>query len=175
MAAWEQIQMVGGESTLEIQGFKELVDTFENLPDAHQKKIIKMAFRKGANVFKKQVAALTPARAKKMNKALSVKAKGNVITAGYFANKGVYVNNRGTSWDLYQLMYWFNYGTLTRRDTAHNFTRPRAKVSVNWLGGIKPRKFVESAWTASQTTVQKAVNDTLVSETEKEMLKNVVK
>lgn len=148
--------MKGAGFTLE--GHNELKQIFRDFPEYGYRKPVMAAFRKAAKPVVSAMASNLPSELKKMKKILKTtagKGKSLTMSVGFKGGLGMYQNRRGQMWDPWQLIYWFNYGTLSNRLGTHDFKTPRKSKSSGRKGGIKPGLFVEKAWEDSKGAAQK--------------------
>ncbi len=134
------------------------------------------SFMKGAAQARKELKNSTPATLAKFNETLQtkkLKPKDGIlqVMVGYFGRKVNYVNRRGVKWDAYFMLYWANYGTLSKRASDHSFQFGRKKVSADHKGGINPLKFFDKAADSAMDTAFTAIDQA----TEKELYKQVAK
>jgi len=161
-----------------LTGTENLKRMFSQFPERGYRKPVIAAFRKAADPVKKAMISNLPANLKVLKKAVKIKpGKGKSLTlaVGFYANQGVYRNSRGQQWDPYQLAYWHNYGTLSRRTSGHTFVKPRGKLSAHKKGGITPGLFVERAWNEASGQAQKIFETTLDTEVTKFFEKEAAK
>jgi hypothetical protein len=134
------------------------------------------SFMKGAAVARKELKNNTPPALAKFNETLQtkkLKPKDGIlqVMVGYFGRKVNYVNRRGVKWDAYFMLYWANYGTLSKRASDHPFQFGRKKVSADHKGGISPLKFFDKAADSVMDTAFAAIDQAA----EKELYKQVAK
>ena len=132
------------------------------------------SFMVGAILARRLLKSSTPANLSKFNETLAtkkLKPKDGIIQVmvGYFGRKLNYVNRRGVKWDAYFMLYWANYGTMSKRASDHAFQFGRKKVSASKLGGINPLKFFDKA---ADSVLEPAFN-AIDQAAEKELYKQV--
>jgi len=161
--------------TLEFSGTENLQQIFNKLPAQYAKKPVQAAFRKGAAPFIKSLKSTMPPALKKVSKAIGIKnGKGPYISAGIQAKKiGIKLND-GNTYDAYFPLYWSNYGTLTRRDTSHQFKNKIKASSSKRKGGIRPLLFVERSWEQTKQQAESIISKELVTQTEKFLQKYAI-
>lgn len=148
--------MSGANFTL--TGTENLKRIFQEFPEGGYRKPVMNAFRKAAKPVAAAMASNLPASLKGLKKIIKIKpgkGKSMTLSVGFTGGMSTYRNSRGQDMDAYNLVNWFNYGTLANRLSSHQFQSPRRKVSASWSGGIKPGQFVEKAWEASKGEAQK--------------------
>lgn len=148
--------MTGADFTL--TGHAELKQIFREFPEYGYRKPVMAAFRKAAKPVSKAMSGNLPSFLKSTRKIIKVtpgKGKSITMSVGFKGMQGMYKNRRGQMWDPYQLVYWFNYGTLANRLGTHTFKTPRKSKSAGRKGGIKPGLFVEKAWEDSKGDAQR--------------------
>lgn len=130
-------------ASIQFTGTENLEQIFTGLPVQYRKPVLQKIFAKAASKF---VTA-----AKREFNGSTKKALGTVQgkSAEYPATYAGLVRKGGNSWE-YQRAYWRNFGTLSRRDPNHAFTKPRRRSSANWKGGIEATQAVGRAWEANQ-------------------------
>ena len=138
------------KSNIQFTGAENLTEIFEKLPLEYRKPVMQKIFSKASAKF------LTAAR-REFNGSTK-KAIGTVQgkSAEYPATYAGLVRRGGNSWE-YQRAYWRNFGTLSRRDPNHSFTKPRRKKTANWQGGIKQSNAVGKAWEANQAEAARVI------------------
>jgi hypothetical protein len=164
-------------SAFTIQGIDNLKRIFADFPEKAYRKPVIAGFRKAAEPVKKAMAETLPSNLKSLRKAIKIRpGKGRSLTlaVGFYANQGIYRNTRGQQWDPYQLVYWHNYGTLSKRASSHTFKMPVRKKSAG-RNGITPGLFVERAWEQAEPQVQKIFESTLETEITKFFEKEAAK
>jgi hypothetical protein len=146
-----------------LKGTDNLIKIFREYPERGYRKPVMAGFRKAAEPVRKAMISAVPSVIDPTKKAIKIKAaKGGALflAVGAFSKQGLYRNRRGQMWDPYQLLYWFNYGTLSNRFSGHNFVKARKTGSAKWRGGIMPGLFMENAWEQTQGEAQKIFEDT---------------
>lgn len=116
-----------------------------------------------------------PPALKKVSKAIAIKnGKGATISAGIQSKIiGIQLNDKNT-YDAYFPLYWSNYGTLTRRDTTHQFKNKIKAQSANRRGGVRPLLFVERSWEQTKAQSEQIIQKELVTQTEKFLKKYAI-
>lgn len=167
--------MAKNSVTIEFTGAENLQQIFNKLPGQYSKKPVQAAFRKGAAPFIKTLRSNIPPRLKKVSKAISIKnGKGAYITAGIQSKIiGIQLNDKNT-YDAYFPLYWSNYGTLTRRDSSHQFKNKIKDRSAKRRGGIRPLLFVERSWEQTKQQAETIIQKELVTQTEKFLQKHSI-
>lgn len=153
-----------------LTGTENLKQIFRQFPEGGYRKPIIAGFRKAAKPVADAFAAALPSDLRKLKKIIKIKpgkGKSMTLSVGFTGGISTYRNSRGQDWDPWQLVYWFNYGTLANRLASHQFKTPRRKVSAARSGGIRPRQFVEAAWENSKDEAQR----TFETEVDKEIIK----
>lgn len=152
-----------------MEGVEQFRQVLAEFPEKAYRKPISKAMKAAAVPVRTEMSNSLPSSIRKAKKILKVKAskRGLVVTTGFTGGLGMYENHRGQLFDPYQLVYWFNYGTLASRLSSHSFKNPRKRKSAAWSGGIIPSGFVESAWERSQKSAEKIFEDTFQKEIQK--------
>lgn len=161
-----------------LTGDKELLKMFKDFPEGGYRKPILASFRKAAVPVKKAMIAGLPPNIAAMKKAIKVvpyKGKDPELGVGAFKKGMMYQNRRGQNWNPYMLIYWFNYGTLSKRASDHQFLKARTKKSSGWKGGIEAGKFIEKAWESNKDQALKIFEETVDKEIVKFFEKYAVK
>ena len=157
-------------SDFTIDGTDNLKRIFNELPEMGYHQPVKAAFRKAAKPVSKAMAGNLPPSLSSIRKIIKTKpgrGKSMTLSVGFTAGISKFVNRRGQAWDPWQLIYWFNYGTLANRFASHNFKAARRGKTASYSGGIRPGLFVEKAIEQSMPKAQK----TFEQEFEKEFTK----
>lgn len=120
---------------MKIEGTKEACDFLAAYP-RETKRIVSNALRYAVNPVAKKVKSAVPFP--KWQSLVKVKAKESKLSGRVYAVAGMLDNGQATTQggihDWYKA-YWYNYGTLQRRDPSHKYDRaPRGKKSRNKLG-----------------------------------------
>lgn len=147
---------------MDISDAEQLVSFLETLPSKVAKKPLVAILRKGANEVKKELRRELPSNLKKFKTIIGAKAtRGNYagLTVGYYGKKVYFVNRRGVKWDSYMMVYWANYGTLSKRDASHKFKKSRRAVSARWKGGIRSNNFVERGMERGTPKAEKKIEE----------------
>lgn len=122
------------------------------------------ALSSGATEPKKGVRNAMPASLKKFKTILKHKRVKNstlpMVEVGFFGKVMQYVNRRGVQWDAFMILYWHNYGTLSKRDSGHSFDRARKKKTANWRGGTSASHFWENGIAGTE---DKALDKTAIA------------
>jgi hypothetical protein len=148
--------MTGSSFTL--TGTENLKRIFQEFPEGGYRKPVMASFRKAAKPVAEAMANSLPSNIKGLKKIIKIttaKGKSLFLSVGFKGGISTYRNSRGQDWDPWQLVYWFNYGTLANRLVSHQFKTPRRKASASRSGGIRPGRFVEEAWENSKGKAQK--------------------
>jgi len=133
-------------SNFTLSGTENLTRIFGDFPEEGYRKPMIRAFRKAAVPVRKAMISNLPSELKGLSKVFAIRTyKGSEpeVGIGVFRGEKTFVNSRGIGWNPWQIIYWFNYGTLANRLAGHSFSRPRGKKTATWKGGIKPTQFVE--------------------------------
>ena len=122
---------------MKIEGTKEACDFLAAYP-RETKRIISNALRYAVSPVAKKVKGAVPGDFPQWKSLVRVKAKQSKLTGRIYAVAGMLDNGQATTpggiSDWYKA-YWYNYGTLQRRDPSHKYDRaPRGKKSRNKLG-----------------------------------------
>lgn len=153
-----------------LTGTENLRQIFRQFPEGGYRKPVVAGFRKAAKPVADAFANSLPGDLKKLKKIIKIrpgKGKSITLSVGFTGGISTYRNSRGQDWDPWQLVYWFNYGTLANRLASHQFKTPRRKASATRSGGIKPGQFVEVAWENSKGEAQRVFE----TEVDKEITK----
>lgn len=153
----------------------QLVNFFEEVGPRFAKKAIVPILRKGATPLKAELRNALPSNLKKFKAILAAKttrSKTPSLSVGFRGRKVRYQNRRGVTWDAYQLVYWHNYGTLSRRDSSHTFSKTRRRVSAKWKGGLQAKNFVEKGMQAGLPKAEKKMLEEFDNEINKWANKN---
>jgi hypothetical protein len=155
-----------------LTGSENILRIFRDFPEMGYRKPIITGFRAASEPVRKAMISGLPSELAKLRKVIKGKpgkGKNPSFATGAFGRQGMYKNRRGQLWDPYQLIYWFNYGTLSKRYAGHDFVKARKPISAKWRGGLIPGLFMERAWEQTQGEAQKIIEDTFDKEAVKFM------
>ena len=161
--------------TIEFTGVENLQQIFNKLPEQYAKKPVQAAFRKAAKPFIAAVKSNLPSRLSSLAKIINVvNNKGAGITAGVLSKKGMVTLKDGRDYDAFFPVYWNNYGTYSRRDSSHKFSKARKAKTSSRRGGIVPLRFVEKSWEQTKAQAEEITQKELVTQTEKFLQKYAI-
>jgi hypothetical protein len=166
------------DANFTLTGTDNLLKIFREYPEMGYRKPVIAGFRQAAIPVKKAMISNLPSALSPLKKIIKIKpgrGKSMTLAVGAYGRQGMYRNSKGQMWDPWQILYWHNYGTLSRRAASHTFITPRKKVSMNRSGGIAPGLFFEKAWEQSQGEAQKKFEETVDKEVMKFLEKNAAK
>lgn len=148
-----------------LEGMVKLNRILKGLPERVQKKPLQNVFRKATKPLLSEIRAGAPVATGNTRKnARVINGKGANIKIG-FKGGGSYMPS-------YMKAYWSAYGTMENRDPLHRFSEKR-KSKTRWRsGGIRPSRFVESAWEKTKDTVTKNINQNIIHDLEAWMKKH---
>jgi len=161
-----------------LDGTSNLKSIFSELPEKGYRQPVITAFRKAAKPVATAMANSLPSSLKALKKIIKTKpGKGKSLTlsVGFTGGISKFTNRRGQQWDPWQLVYWFNYGTLANRLSSHSFKTPRRKKTASYAGGIEAGTFVEKAIEQSMPSAQKVFETEFEKEITKFFEKNAAK
>ena len=150
-------------TTYSIEGMENVQRILKEYPEKGFRKAVIAGFKKAAQPVRKAMIANLPPSLSGLKKIIKVKpgrGKSMTLSVGAFGRQALYRNSRGQSWDPGQLIYWFNYGTLSNREASHTFKTPRKKGTADRKGGLVAGLFMEKAWAESQGETQKTFEET---------------
>ena len=165
MATYAYTQRLAGQNQaffVDVTGLETLEELFDKFPAKYSKAVIISIFRKAGGEYNKVLKSNLPPRLKQVSKIIKTKpGRGRIesLSAGPFAKLGTFENRYGKKWDLYQLLYWSNYGTLENRDSSHYFKEKRRRVSADWKGGIIPIRFAEKSYEQTKGKMEQIINN----------------
>lgn len=145
-----------------ITGLDDCLKAFDKAPE-NLLKISRTAMRAGAKPVVQQVRQQTPKRFRRLVKSKLVRMRSgdSNILIGLFNNhaSGGYQPKTGKRIDDWFKAYWANYGTITRRDPAHQFESPVKRPTYKYNArGQKVRERRNNVGQSAQNFFDKAVS-----------------
>ncbi len=123
-----------------VEGVDRITRMFEQFP-AEMNKETKRLMRSASRPWLARMRSATPFPEWKRLSNINIKSKKGVtsLLVGFFGPKDVHFD--------WMKGYWYNYGTLTRRDPNHSFDNPVKRSVKNRRNelGQPPRQFFEEA------------------------------
>lgn len=167
----------GIQIRVESQGIDELKEIFDKLPTKVAKRPLQSTLRRAAKPLEQEVKNTLPVRLKDMGQAVTTKnmrSFAGVKTGVYTKRVAVTLGSEGKEkqWDAYYLLYWHNYGTLSRRDPSHTFQK-KVNIRKSHLSpGIHPRRFIQKAYESKAAEVVAYAEAHLLADAEKFLDRN---
>lgn len=163
--------------SVKTEGVSDLIETLERLPAKVAIRPLRATLRKAAKPLEMEAKNNLPAKVSELKSVITTKnmrSFAGVKTGVYTKRAVVMLGNEGrkVQYDAYYLLYWLNYGTLSRRDPTHKFQSVVRSRKEHLSPGIHPRRFIQKAYDSKGAEVVKYAEDNLLKDAEKFLDRN---
>ena len=154
------------------EGVQELIETLERLPAKVAMRPLRATLRKAAKPLEQEAKNNLPAKLSELKPVITTKNMRSFagVKTGVYTKRAVVMlgeNGRKVEYDAYYLIYWLNYGTLSRREPTHKFQSPVRMRKKHLSPGINPRRFIQKAYDSRGAEVVAYAEANLLKDAEK--------
>lgn len=154
------------------EGVQELIETLDKLPPKVAMRPLRSTLRKAAKPLEQEAKNNLPAKLSELKPVITTKNMRSFagVKTGVYTKRAVVMlgqDERKVEYDAYYLIYWLNYGTLSRRDPTHKFQSPVRMRQKHLSPGINPRRFIQKAYDSRGAEVVAYAEANLLKDAEK--------